>query len=106
MTSKETIAEMASRIGREFRPRRVILFGSYARGDATEESDVDLLVVVDEPRQRGKRSAPILRVLAEEYAVPVDVIVRTTDSLERESGVPGTLGDEVSKEGVVLYEAT
>ena len=105
MTSRETIIEIARTIGQQFRPQKVILFGSYARGEATDESDVDLLVVVRKERARGHRSAPIIRFLAERYMLPVDVIVRTAASLEEESAMPGTLGEEVKRDGVVLYEA-
>ena len=61
MVSDAIIREMAGKIASRFNPQRVVLFGSYARGEATENSDVDLLVVVEKPAPRGKRSAPIAR---------------------------------------------
>jgi predicted nucleotidyltransferase len=45
MIDKEDIVALAERIAREFAPERIILFGSYAYGTPTEDSDVDLLVV-------------------------------------------------------------
>ncbi len=49
MTTNELIADMTARIARDFHPLRIILFGSHARGDATADSDVDLLVEFDRP---------------------------------------------------------
>jgi len=103
MVSQRTIRAMARKIGREFHPRQVVLFGSYARGEATEDSDVDLLVVMDQVGPRGKRSAPILKMLAEEYLVPVDVIVRSSDTVQRWKDVPGSFTQQVLTEGVVVY---
>jgi uncharacterized protein len=75
MASLELIREMASEIVEHFNPHKIILFGSFARGEETENSDIDLLVLVDTPAKRGKRSAPILKFLAERYEEPVDVVV-------------------------------
>jgi len=104
MLSRQTIDEMAIKIAERFRPERIILFGSYARGEATENSDVDLLVVLDAPGPRGKRSAPILRMLTQEYEAPVDIIVRTQRGLSEWENVPGSLAHKALTEGITLYE--
>ncbi len=104
MVSPEVIAAMAGRIAEQFRPLRIILFGSYARGDASEDSDVDLLVVLPAVGPRGQRSAPMIRMLAEEFPLPVDVIVQSAETMERNRQVPGTLAHRVWAEGVTLYE--
>ena len=104
MVTRETVQQMANRIAERFHPRRIVLFGSYARGEATEHSDVDLLIVVRDLPLRGKRSAPIIRMLAEEYHVPVDVIVRSEATLTEWKDVYGTFSNRVSEEGIVLYE--
>lgn len=104
MVTRATINDIASRIAERFRPRRVILFGSHARGQATENSDVDLLVVLDRPGPRGRRSAPIIRMLAEEFDLPVDVIVRSHEAIEKWQGVPGSFCRQIAEEGVVLYD--
>jgi len=104
MVGQETIIEIAGKIAERFRPEKIILFGSHARGEATQDSDLDLLVVVRRPAPRGRRSAPIIKMLAEEYDLPIDVIVRSGKALERWSGVPGTLSHQIAQEGVILYE--
>ena len=98
------LANAAGKIASRFNPQRVVLFGSYARGEATGNSDVDLLVLVEEPAPRGKRSAPIIQMLAEDHALPVDVVVRSPDVLQQWSGVPGSFSQQIASEGVVLYE--
>jgi len=104
MVSLETIREMAAKIAQRFRPDRVVLFGSYARGEASEDSDVDLLVVTRDLAPRGKRSAPIIRMLAEDYALPVDIVVRTSKALEEWKNTRVSFPRHVLEEGIVLYE--
>jgi predicted nucleotidyltransferase len=104
MIDRQTIQAMAAKIAERFRPQRVVLFGSYARGEATEDSDVDLLVVMERPGPRGKRSAPIIRMLAEEYALPVDVVVRSSEAIERWEDVANSVSRRILEEGIVLYE--
>jgi predicted nucleotidyltransferase len=104
MIPRHTIDEIADKIGRRFQPERIILFGSYARGDARDNSDVDLLVVSAAPAPRGARSAPIIRMLAQEYDLPIDVIVRSPAGLQAWRDVPGSFAQRVAEEGVTLYE--
>ena len=47
MVSRQKIDELSRRISREFKPRKIILFGSYASGRPGPDSDVDLLVIMD-----------------------------------------------------------
>ena len=60
MVSREDIQATCDDIVREFAPLQVILFGSYAYGTPTEDSDVDLLVVMDIPESETRRQAVCL----------------------------------------------
>lgn len=104
MLHRATIQEIADKIAERFQTEQIILFGSYARGEAHEHSDVDLLVVVDSVAPRGRRSAPILKMLAEHYAEPIDVVVRSRQSLDDWQTVPGSFAAQVGKEGIMLYD--
>lgn len=104
MIPQQTIDEMSRKIVERFHPERIILFGSYARGEATENSDIDLLVVFKTPARRGKRAAPIIRMLAEEYDLPVDVIVRSPEGLNQWKNTPNSFARQVITRGVTLYE--
>jgi predicted nucleotidyltransferase len=100
----ETIREMGKLIGERFNPEKVILFGSYARGEGGINSDVDFLVVMESDAPRFKRSGPIRSALSERWIEPIDIIVRSPGVFARNREVPYTLEHEAMKDGVVLYE--
>ena len=84
-------------------PEQIILFGSYAYGEPTEDSDVDLLVIVtqsDEPRYRRSRQA--YRVLRG-IGISKDILVMTRAEVERKANVPSSLINQVLSQGKVLY---
>jgi predicted nucleotidyltransferase len=79
--TREDIEAVARDIADKFRPERIILFGSYAYGTPTDDSDVDLLVVMDTDEDPISIAGRILS-----QAMPgclLDVIVRTPDELQR-----------------------
>jgi len=84
-------------------PAKVILFGSYARGEANEESDVDLLVL---QRDFSDRAQEYLRLAREAHSIApnVAVILMKNEDYEWKSLVGGTLPYWASKEGLVLHE--
>lgn len=93
---------MVNRIVRKYKPDRIILFGSRARGEAGPDSDVDLLVVM---RVAGsKRLARLdIRHLLHDIRVPKDVIVTDPEEFEWRRKIPGTIESPADQEGVVLY---
>lgn len=96
------IDKMARRLARRFKPERIILFGSHARGTAGPDSDVDLLVVM--PLTGSKRDKEIeMRIALHDIAVPVDVIVVTPDEVARRRNIPGTIVRPALLEGKDLY---
>jgi predicted nucleotidyltransferase len=101
-TSQE-LKEITRRLVAEFAPERIILFGSHAWGHPGENSDIDLLVVVAEsdltPPRRAARAYRCLR----EIPVPLDILVRTREEVERTRHVPASLIHEVLERGRVLY---
>ncbi len=99
-----TIQPIVDCVAEHFQPEKVILFGSHARGEASGNSDIDLLVVVDCIAPRGQRSAPVIKLLAENFAEPIDVIVRSAQSLKQWEHIPGSFAHQVLTEGIVLYD--
>ena len=103
MVERSAIDEMANRIAERFRPERIILFGSYARGDANEASDVDFLVVLRTDLPKPKRSAPIYSLLRD-YPCGKDILVYSPEEIEEYQGLPTTLIHRALAEGIVLHE--
>jgi predicted nucleotidyltransferase len=96
------IDEMVLRIVERFDPERIILFGSAARGDATRDSDVDLLVVMPVEGPKHKKQVQI-RVALHDIRIPKDIIVTTPEDFEWRKEIPGTIEYPAVHEGKVLY---
>jgi predicted nucleotidyltransferase len=86
------------------RPSRIILFGSHARGDADDRSDVDLLVIEPTVSDRYEEMIRLNRVL-KGLSMPVDLLVVSEQEFEHRSTTPGTVEHAASREGRVLYAA-
>lgn len=88
---------------REFSPRAVYLFGSYAKGCPRPDSDVDLLVVLHDDGEwlsaLGRRGYGALRSME----IPIELHFRSRLQFERWSMVPGTFEDEVRRTGMPMY---
>lgn len=87
-----------------FRPRRVIAFGSAARGDAGPDSDIDLLVILDDDAPPEKLTLAAGYEARRGYARAADVIPVTESTFERRRHVVGTISEAASHEGKVVYE--
>ena len=96
------ITEMVRRIVAKFNPEKIILFGSYARGTASSESDVDLLIVMRIAGSKRKAQLGIRRAL-HDIAIPLDVIVSDPSEFEWRKDVIGTIEWPAVHEGRVLY---
>jgi len=94
---------MTEVIVERFRPVRIILFGSHARGDAGADSDVDFLVVLPALESRRKAAVEIRRSL-DGFPVAKDVIVTTPEEIQRRGHLVGTVLRPALREGEVLYE--
>ena len=103
--NSDIMDEVIRRIFAVVRPRRIVLFGSAARGDMTADSDLDLLVIVTEPAHRRALAQEIYRNL-HGIPVPVDIVVATEQDIERYGDKVGTILRPALKEGQVIYEQT
>ena len=103
MTALKSIAELADRISREFHPERIILFGSSAAGAATEDSDVDLLVIMPTEGSGLRKAAEIMNKISPR--IPVDLIVRDPEDVRRRLEPNDFFLREVFEKGRVLYES-
>ncbi|MBN1675383.1 MAG: nucleotidyltransferase domain-containing protein [Kiritimatiellae bacterium] len=100
---QEVLDETVRRIVDRFHPDRIILFGSYAKGQPTQDSDLDILIVLNvEGSIRGKANEIDLALA--DRTVPMDLIVVTPEQFERQKRTIGTIVREAAQEGRVIYE--
>jgi len=100
--SEPTILTAVDMLQRAAPGATVILFGSYARGDPRETSDVDFLIV--EPNLKARRDEMVrLRDVLRPLRIPVDVLVASHQTFTEWSDTPGTVLYEASKEGRVFH---
>jgi predicted nucleotidyltransferase len=102
MVDEQTIQDLCNRIVQEFQPERIILFGSYAHGNPTPDSDVDILVVLPFEGKNLYKSLEILN--RANPAFPIDLLARRPDDTERRYREGDPLIREALDRGKVLYE--
>jgi len=104
MIDIEEIHSNISNVADKLHAREAWLFGSYARGEASEDSDVDILFVVDNESSH-LNIIRLARVLMRGWHVPKDILVYRLDEFQDWQKVVGSLCYRVKEEGVQLYEA-
>ncbi len=101
---QEAIDEVVKQIVEKFKPEKIILFGSYARGNPRSESDVDLLVVMETPLKSVQQAIQICQQI--EYQFGLDLIVHTPKHLAERMQMGDWFLRGIVKEGKVLYESS
>lgn len=99
------IQAVADAIIRAFAPRRIILFGSHARGEAKPDSDLDLYVEMETELRPPARAAAVAALFGLR-TWSMDVLVHTPEEARRLSRQPASLLARIQAEGVVLHERT
>ncbi len=104
MVDRAQIRKFSKAVAQKFRPRKIILFGSYAYGKPTEDSDVDLLVIMPRTRGRGEQmSVRIRQAVPRDF--PLDLLVRTPAEVSKRLRWGDFFLREVMEKGELLYEA-
>ena len=104
MVESRQIREVVDKIVRMFHPERVILFGSYAYGNPTEDSDVDILVVMPLNGKKPVRQEAEV-VLAVHGGFPMDLIVQSPERLKQRIEMQDIFIREIIEKGKVLYDS-
>jgi len=100
---KGAIDKIVERITKEYQPKKVILFGSYAYGEPTEDSDIDILIVT----QRRLNSAEIYKLrheLLRDFSISVQLISVSEEEFTETKDIVGGITYPASKYGEILYE--
>lgn len=102
MVSDTDIDMVVRRLAEAARPRQILVFGSHARGDARDDSDLDLLVIEDTVADRAAEMVRLRRALRP-LRIPVDVLVHSSADVERFGRQPGSALYWALREGRVVY---
>ena len=103
MIDKSIILNIIKRIATNVNPDKIFLFGSYATGQANEDSDIDLLVVKETSEPKYKRSIEIQRLLIGSK-LPVDIVVYTNDEFEKEKSNVYSFVNSAIQGAQLMYE--
>lgn len=98
------LSEVVDRIVRKFHPEKIILFGSWARGEAREDSDLDLLVVLSKVEHTRRAAIQIGNSLSN-LPISKDIIVATPREIEKYGKTVGNILLPALTEGKVIYES-
>ena len=105
MVTELEIQDITKRIVEFIHPQKVLLFGSYAKGNANEHSDLDLLVIVENSElPKRKREVLLYNWLGTRYSFPKDILIRTASEVEEWKNVRQAFITSVHNEAKVLYE--
>ena len=102
---KTILSEIVERLKREYKPLRITLFGSYAYGNPTEDSDIDLLILKDTKNRSVDRFVQVKRIIYNPNCkIPVSPLVYTPEELKERLRIGDDFLKEIIQKGVVLYE--
>jgi uncharacterized protein len=101
----QDLTRVVEKLVNALQPERVYIFGSQARGEATRDSDVDLLLVVPASDLPPYRRSQLAYFALDRYLLPLDILVMTRDEFESRRSVVASLPATVLREGQLLYAA-
>ena len=102
MVEKRQINDFARNVAKEFSPDKILLFGSYANGRPTEDSDVDLLVIMQHKKRNVEQALEIDKKIDRSF--PLDLIVKTPKEIRVGLAQDDIFLNSIVYEGKVLYE--
>jgi len=105
-TKKEKIlSEIVEKLKREYDPIKIILFGSYAYGNPTEDSDIDLFILKDSKERGVERFVSVKKIIYDpNHKIPVSPLVYTPKEVEKRLRMGDDFIKEILEKGVILYE--
>jgi uncharacterized protein len=103
MVPEEEIRQLSERIVREFHPERIILFGSYAYGSPTNDSDVDILVILPFDGKPIHKALEIIKKIKPN--IPLDLLARTPEDIKERIANNDVFVSEIVTKGKRLYES-
>ena len=101
---RKTIADILEGIIKGYKPKKVILFGSYAYGEPSEDSDIDLLIIKNTDKRPIDRWIEVKRLLRDKNRMlPVSPLVYTEKEIEERIAIGDFFVEEIFEKGELLY---
>jgi uncharacterized protein len=97
------IRQLCTRITCEFKPEKIILFGSHAYGRPTPESDLDVMVVMQFEGDPLEQAVTMLNRL--NMLIPIDLLARTPEQIQQRLEMGDIFIRDIMERGKVMYEA-
>jgi uncharacterized protein len=101
--TEKTISAIVKKIQEEYRPIKIILFGSYAYGNPTESSDIDLFIIKNSKKRRIDRFCEVRKIVREIKGVSIQPVVFTTKELEQRLRLGDDFIKDILTKGKVVY---
>lgn len=106
MKQHTVIKKIIGKIIKEYHPEKIILYGSYAYGSPTEDSDIDLLIIKDTDERPIDRRVCIRQIISDpSRKIPVEPLVVTVEELNKRIEIGDQFIEEILEKGEILYEA-
>jgi predicted nucleotidyltransferase len=104
---KAILSEAVEKLKKEYKPQRIILFGSYAYGNPTEDSDIDLLILKNTNKRRVDRFVQVKRIIYNpKWKIPISPLIYSPEELEERLRIGDGFIEEIILKGTILYEKT
>ena len=104
MSKQELINRIVEKLKASYQPLKILLFGSYAWGKPSKDSDIDLFIIKDEKVKHRERSLRVRRILSDENAlVGMDILVYTPQEIDARMKIGDSFISQILKRGEVLY---
>jgi uncharacterized protein len=103
MVTQSQIQQLVNGIVQGYKPEKIYLFGSYANGTPTKDSDIDLFIVKETDKRRIHRGSDVRKSI-KDYIAPMDIIVYTPKELEIAMTYFMNIGKIAVNTGKLLYE--
>ena len=100
---RKTILRIVEKIKTEYRPEKIILFGSYAYGEPAEGSDIDLFIIKESNKRRIDRFCEVRKIIRDIKGISVQPVVFTKDELNKRLKIEDDFIKEILEKGEVLY---
>jgi predicted nucleotidyltransferase len=98
------IGRIIEKIKMHYQPEKIIMFGSYAWGNPTKDSDVDLLIVKKTNQKHRQRMLTVRRIVSEENGlVGIDILVYTPEEIRERLKINDSFISKIFKKGEIIY---